>query len=169
MRAIFPGYTEITLTGDADFARWRKARPSPPVVPVADGLTWHGVENLNENINRRIKYKSDAIDEWQTADETQSCGTGDCEDYAILKYRTLLHLGIAEDRLCFVLAEIAAMPSNQQHAFLIVELNGERKVLDNKFDNLITPQAYLDTNLIPKKGFSGDRAFLFGKQFTING
>lgn len=167
MKNIFVSYTEITLTADPDLTRWRKVRPSPPAVPVADGLTWHVVENLNENINRRIKYKSDNIDEWQTADFTQSCGTGDCEDYAILKYRTLLHLGVPEDRLCFVLAEIAAMPNNQPHAFLIVELNGERRVLDNKFDKLIAPDDYL--NLIPKKGFSGDRAFLFGKQFTING
>lgn len=168
MHPMFAGYEQIPCrAGDSDFTRWTKARPAAQSANLKTALDWAAIAAINRNINTRIKYKSDNIDEWQTADETQFLETGDCEDYAILKYRTLLHLGIPDSDLVLVLAEIAAMPQNEHHALLVVRFNNEWRVLDNKFDHIIKPADYV--NLIPKKGFSGERGFLFGKQFTING
>jgi len=94
---------------------------------------------------------------------TEELGTGNCEDFAILKYSTLLQLGIPETSLCLVLAELVAL--NTAHALLLVELGEERRVLDNKFDQLIAPADYI--NLTPIKGFSGSSGFLFARQFSF--
>lgn len=48
--------------------------------------------DINERWNRAIKYKAEpqGKDHWQNPSETIALGTGDCEDYAIGKYFTLL-------------------------------------------------------------------------------
>ena len=38
-------------------------------------------------------------DHWETPKEFLTCGYGDCEDYAIIKYFTLLKLGFDKDKL----------------------------------------------------------------------
>lgn len=38
-------------------------------------------------------------DHWETPKEFLTCGYGDCEDYAIIKYFTLLKLGFSKDKL----------------------------------------------------------------------
>ena len=43
-------------------------------------------------------------DYWETPKEFLSCGFGDCEDYAIIKYYTLLKLGFDKKRLFFTVA-----------------------------------------------------------------
>lgn len=49
----------------------------------------------NKAINEAIEYKVDPEDVWQTPEETLSLGTGDCEDYALLKRAYVVnHMGI---------------------------------------------------------------------------
>jgi predicted transglutaminase-like cysteine proteinase len=43
------------------------------------------LDKFNDGINGQISYVSDAGDHWQTPEETEARGAGDCEDYAILK------------------------------------------------------------------------------------
>ncbi len=38
-------------------------------------------------------------DYWETPKEFLTCGYGDCEDYAIIKYFTLLKLGFSKEKL----------------------------------------------------------------------
>jgi len=115
------------------------------------------VSSINVGINARIRYK--AADTWQP----RSSAPAIARIFAILKYSTLLQLGIPETSLCLVLAELVAL--NTAHALLLVELGEERRVLDNKFDQLIAPADYI--NLTPIKGFSGSSGFLFARQFSF--
>lgn len=59
---------------------------------------------VNEFFNRRIWFKADQQvwginDYWASPMETLGKGEGDCEDFAIAKYFTLLNLGFANDQL----------------------------------------------------------------------
>ncbi len=59
---------------------------------------------VNEFFNRRIWFKEDQKiwgknDYWATPMETLGKGEGDCEDFAIAKYFTLLNLGFANGQL----------------------------------------------------------------------
>lgn len=56
------------------------------------------LEKINFKVNQLVMYKNDLEkhgkpDKWQSAIETLSYATGDCEDYAILKMHYLLKAG----------------------------------------------------------------------------
>ncbi len=62
------------------------------------------VEAVNRFINQRIRFIDDIQvwgegDYWATPLETLHKGAGDCEDFAIAKYFSLLALGVAPSRL----------------------------------------------------------------------
>lgn len=51
------------------------------------------LDEVNLRVNQRITYKRDNGEHWQLAEETRRLGTGDCEDYAILKLNELARAG----------------------------------------------------------------------------
>ncbi|EDZ61235.1 hypothetical protein SMGD1_0306 [Sulfurimonas gotlandica GD1] len=64
---------------------------------------------VNIYLNHKLKYQSDKVlnnksDYWATPKEFLTMGSGDCEDYAIIKYFTLLKLGFEKDKLFITLA-----------------------------------------------------------------
>ncbi len=73
---------------------------------------------VNDFYNRRLAYKED-IDNWGVDDywasplESLGKGAGDCEDYAIGKYFTLVVLGMPQSklRMVYVRASIAGAPN----------------------------------------------------------
>ncbi len=73
---------------------------------------------VNDFFNRRVAYKEDIdnwgqLDYWASPLETLERGAGDCEDYAIAKYFTLVALGMphAKLRMVYVRASIAGAPN----------------------------------------------------------
>ncbi len=48
------------------------------------------LNQINHQVNEFVTYENDTEDIWQTPEETLWKKTGDCEDYAILKYYELL-------------------------------------------------------------------------------
>jgi predicted transglutaminase-like cysteine proteinase len=167
MLAIFPGLSEAPLpAADDAWPKWRAVcnrlplpgQTLPPCQP-----NWPSIAAMNKAINDLIVYTADRGDGWQAVDETLRLLTGDCEDFAIAKYVSLKLAGITD--VCLVLAEIAAMPQNLPHAFLVVELNGEHRVLDNMFNQLIEPKDYI--NLQPKKAFFAAEAVMFARPVVL--
>ena len=78
---------------------WRRLIEESRALPDADKL-----DKVNTFFNRRILFESDAViwqqeDYWATPLEFIGRGAGDCEDFSIAKYVTLLMLGIGNDRL----------------------------------------------------------------------
>jgi predicted transglutaminase-like cysteine proteinase len=54
---------------------------------------------LNQLLSKHDEENQKTIDYWETPKEFLKIGYGDCEDYAIIKYFTLLKLGFQKNRL----------------------------------------------------------------------
>jgi predicted transglutaminase-like cysteine proteinase len=54
---------------------------------------------LNQLLPQVDMLNQKKTDHWETPKEFLTCGYGDCEDYAIIKYFTLLKLGFDKDKL----------------------------------------------------------------------
>ena len=93
---------------------------------------------VNGFYNRRIVFAEDSevwgqADHWASPLEALEKGRGDCEDYAIAKYFSLLSMGmpVARLRLVYVQAQVAS--ANQAHMVLAyyAQPNAEPLILDN--------------------------------------
>ena len=54
---------------------------------------------LNQLLPQFDMINQNELDHWETPKEFLRCGYGDCEDYAIIKYFTLIKLGFSKDKL----------------------------------------------------------------------
>lgn len=153
--------------------RWARVRRAPAVrlmqaqldrAAVTPGLgEATTLERVNLWVNRQIAYADDERnyrqrDFWATADETVARGSGDCEDYAILKMHMLRAAGIDGDRMKLVLLRDLAI--NADHAFLMVRSQAGWVVLDNMTDRIYDGR---QANAVrPIMSFSGDRRWIHG-------
>lgn len=99
---------------------------------------WQQVEAVNHFVNRAV-YKADIDnygrrDYWATPLEFFA-RSGDCEDYAIAKYRSLRRLGVPADALRLVVVHdvIRDLP----HAVLAVHIDGAVYIMDNLSDAIL--------------------------------
>jgi predicted transglutaminase-like cysteine proteinase len=97
-------------------------------------------------------------DYWATPIEFLASEGGDCEDFAIAKYFTLIKLGIAEDRL--TLTYVKAMRLNKAHMVLTYYPfpGAEPLVLDNLIET-IQPSSQR-TDLLPVYSLNGSGLWL---------
>lgn len=119
-------------------------RPCGPHVfeEVVRGLPkTQGMEQLNA-VNlafNRAPYIVDPInwgvpDFWATVHEFLS-RDGDCEDYAIAKYVALKHLGFPKEQMRIVVVDDTNL--RIAHAVLMVEMDGQRWILDNQVSSVL--------------------------------
>jgi len=120
------------------------------------------LEKVNRFMNK-IPFISDAIhwhkdDYWATPVEFLASDGGDCEDFAIAKYFTLIKLGIAENQL--TLTYVKALRLNQAHMVLTYypAPGKEPLVLDNLIET-IEPSSKR-TDLLPVYSFNGTGLWL---------
>src|SRR5262245_3197474 len=169
MKNIFPNYVAIVAPPEDDArAKWEQIAPqhltTPPVL-IGQLEEASSAAEINVAVNQAIEYRTDPDDRWQTPAETLTLMIGDCEDFAILKWALLVRTGrYMPGDFALVLGEIASLAGNQPHAFLVVSDHG-LSVLDNKFDQLIAPQDYI--NWQPMKVITDGDVFLFSKTFII--
>jgi predicted transglutaminase-like cysteine proteinase len=97
-----------------------------------DGLARLGV--INRAINLAIRATRNPYG-WRSPLEALSAGEGDCKDYAITKYLALLEAGSAEQDVKLVIVQDTA--TDQAHAIVIVHLNADWVVLDNRWLALV--------------------------------
>jgi predicted transglutaminase-like cysteine proteinase len=125
-------------------AGWRTLQP---VLRSAMGVDEVArVTQINDFFNRRIAFRSDlevwgALDYWASPLELFDKGEGDCEDYVIAKYFSLLAVGVpvAKLRLVYVRAWLAApTPSVQAHMVLAYygAPGADPLILDNLIDDI---------------------------------
>ena len=97
------------------------------------------LKNVNDFFNQ-ITYKSDAItwgtkDYWATPFEFMGRGAGDCEDYAIAKYFSLIKLGVPDDKLRITYVSYRKTNSSFEEAHMVLtyyhKVGVEPVVLDN--------------------------------------
>lgn len=90
---------------------------------------------VNQLVNATISYASDLsihgqLDRWTAPLATLKLGKGDCEDYAILKYRLLVEAGMSENDLRIVLVRDTSVRID--HAVLSARVDNRWYVLDNR-------------------------------------
>jgi predicted transglutaminase-like cysteine proteinase len=126
----------------ASFADWQNLLKDGVDQPEAAKL-----KRVNDFFNRRIRFEEDLAvwarsDYWATPMETLGRGAGDCEDFAIVKYFSLLLLGVPDEkmRLVYVQARLGGANSSISQAHMVLAFyptpGGEPLILDNLINDL---------------------------------
>ncbi|MFN3829323.1 putative transglutaminase-like cysteine proteinase [Tepidimonas ignava] len=97
---------------------------------------------VNTFFNRRVLYELDPVvwgqaDHWATPLEFMGRGAGDCEDFAIAKYITLLELGVPDERLRLIYVR-ARTAGAKTEAHMVLGYYDEPTAEPLILDNLIT-------------------------------
>ncbi|QCU73923.1 transglutaminase-like cysteine peptidase [Pseudoalteromonas distincta] len=130
---------------------------------TADKSEWQKIHLVNDFFNKNIKYKTDdelwhQKDYWATPLESLGVGMGDCEDYVIAKYFTLIALGIPEDKIR--LMYVRQKTVNQPHMVLIyIEKPNTIPLVLGNFNTKLLP-ANKRTDLTPIYSFNGQGLWL---------
>lgn len=139
------------------FAAWKKL-----IVNNQDQDTRTKLNKTNDFFNQ-FYFQSDLeltgqTDYWKSPDEFIIDGGGDCEDFAIAKYFTLLAMGIPMERLR--ITYVKALRLNQAHMVLTYyeQPDAEPVVLDN-LESKILP-ASKRPDLYPVYSFNGESLWL---------
>lgn len=93
------------------------------------------LERVNQLVNVAVAYASDyalhgQADKWSAPLATLKLGRGDCEDYAILKYRVLSAAGVPASDMRIVLVRDTAVRID--HAVLAARAGDRWFILDNR-------------------------------------
>lgn len=122
------------------FNAWKKLLTDTKALETPEKL-----KRVNEFFNRRIRFMDDRqiwgqSDYWATPMETLGKGAGDCEDFTIAKYFTLLNLGVPNEqlRLIYVKARIGGMNSHISQAHMVLAYYRDAQDEPLILDNLIT-------------------------------
>jgi len=104
---------------------------APPYEPSKGGF-----DNIRDWVAIHVDYMSDenrwgTDDYWQTAEETLSMGTGDCEDFSVLLCSLFRAYGIDAEQVYLV---IGVDGSESAHAFLMENwyLDGEWRAIESQ-------------------------------------
>ncbi|QTF07497.1 hypothetical protein HC231_05870 [Brenneria izadpanahii] len=123
------------------------------------------LEAVNRFFNERLLFRDDTViwnqdDYWASPIEALRKGAADCEDYAIAKYFTLRHLGVASDKLR--ITYVKALRLNKAHMVLTYYPTPTSipLVLDNLTNNI--QPATQRTDLLPVYSFNGEGLWLPG-------
>lgn len=129
------------------------------------------LSRVNGFFNKQIRFVDDIdlwgqSDYWATPMETLARGAGDCKDFAIAKYYTLLAMGMPVEqlRLTYVRARLSAPggPAFQAHMVLAYypTPSAEPLVLDNLVDAIAPASKRPD--LLPVFNFNGQGIYQTG-------
>ncbi|MDY0310068.1 MAG: transglutaminase-like cysteine peptidase [Castellaniella sp.] len=110
------------------------------------------------------------VDYWATPLQSLAQGSGDCEDYVIGKYFSLLHLGVAPEKLRFVY--VRAQIGSQSIAHMVLgyypQPQAEPLVLDSLVDRIQPARNRPD--LTPVFSFNAQGVYMpGGKQSSVEG
>lgn len=122
------------------FRDWRQLIDDSKSLEARDKL-----KRINEFFNRKLLFLDDIkvwgqTDYWATPLETLAKGQGDCEDFTIAKYFTLLSAGMPNEqlRLIYVKARIGGPASNVTQAHMVLAWYETPDAEPLLLDNLIT-------------------------------
>ncbi|QXZ10626.1 transglutaminase-like cysteine peptidase [Comamonas sp. Y33R10-2] len=131
------------------------------------------LSGINEFWNRAVVHTEDAVlwsqpDYWATPLETLGKGAGDCEDFVVGKYFSLLRLGVPLEklRLIYVRARMGGVGSTQSIAHMVLGYYetpvAEPLVLDSMVNFLLPASQRKD--LTPVFSFNAQGVYVAGAQ-----
>ena len=142
-----PAWTEFCSRHPAECAINR----DEPEVMILSAKAWASIVAVNRRVNAEITPVTDA-EHWGVPDrwDIPTDGSGDCEDYQLLKRKLLAEAGLPRRamRVTVVIDE-----KNEGHAVLMIRTNRGDLVLDNKHDNV---QPWFETGYTFVKRESAD-------------
>lgn len=122
------------------FESWQATMGKLPGLDTRAKLTF-----VNEFFNSRVRQGDDITiwgqsDYWATPMETLASGNGDCEDFTIAKYFSLLHAGVPIEqlRLIYVKAKIGGPYSDITQAHMVLAWYATPDAEPLILDSLIT-------------------------------
>lgn len=120
---------------------------------VNEGNGYEGlarIGHINRAVNLTIGAASAAVQStWSSPLQTLATGSGDCKQYAVLKYAALLDAGFAADDLRLVIVRLKQNPETKpaDHALVAVRNEADWIVLDNRTLAMIESRQVLDQYL----------------------
>lgn len=103
------------------------------------------ITQVNDFFNKHIRYTDDVTlwqktDYWATPLETLGVRAGDCEDFTIAKYISLLELGVPTEklRLIYVRARIGGPQSKRFQAHMVLGYYSSPDAVPQILDNLVS-------------------------------
>ena len=127
------------------------------------------LKKVNEFINRAVAFEDDVqawgqADHWATPLETIGRSAGDCEDYVIAKYFSLLEVGMAPEklRLIYVRAKTGTSDNALIQAHMVLAYYAQPEAEPLVLDNLIGDirSASRRPDLVPVFSFNRDGVFI---------
>jgi predicted transglutaminase-like cysteine proteinase len=146
------------LAAKQRFVDWQKLMDAAKIMPERDKL-----QQVNDFFNRNIEFVDDLVlwlknDYWATPVELLAKGAGDCEDFSIAKYFTLIEIGVDESKLR--ITYVKALKLNLSHMVLTYFESPQAVplVLDNLNPNISSATDRSD--LLPVYSFNGSNLWL---------
>jgi predicted transglutaminase-like cysteine proteinase len=144
--ASLPQWTKILQSYENNLGTYALCAKSPTQCPSQRIAVWQQfigaakgqpdfrqIAYVNHWVNRLPYRLDDSIygdnDHWASVEEFLDY-SGDCEDFAIMKYLTLRQMGFSANSMH--IAMVYDIFSGTDHAFLVVESDGIEYVLDNR-------------------------------------
>ncbi|AXK49620.1 hypothetical protein CRU87_04115 [Aliarcobacter trophiarum LMG 25534] len=128
------------------------------------------LDRVNFFINRTLpeldNFSIGIDDYWMTPKEFLIKGRGDCEDYAIAKYFTLLELGVKKENLYMAVVKERTSSGMHMVLFYIEDKNKSPLVLDNLSFKVLPLSKRVD--LLPNVAFNEIDAYQFSSDKFTN-
>ncbi len=103
------------------------------------------IKLVNQFFNQNLRYTEDLVlwkksDYWATPLETLGVRAGDCDDYAIAKYLTLLRMGVPIEnlRLIYVRAQVGGIQSKIFQAHMVLGYYPQPNAVPLIMDSLVS-------------------------------
>lgn len=153
------------------FAEWQ-ALIRQAVASDAENL-----EQVNGFFNRHLQFQNDQVvwgekDYWATPRETMRRGSGDCEDFVIAKYFTLLDMGMPPEklRLIYVRAMIGGADSGYSQAHMVLGYYASETAEPLILDNLVSEvrPASRRPDLLPIFSFNTQGLWARGQSSSVD-
>lgn len=124
---------------------------------------FQAINQVNRLVNNALIYQMEGItrpeiDHWQSFSETIGSGSGDCEDFALVKRAILVRMGYSEESM-FV-SVVKDRDRGLYHAVLVVKSDSEYFILDNLADTVLEDKFY--TNYMPIYSLTSSQTWIHG-------
>lgn len=135
------------------------------------------IKRVNQFYNQNLRYTEDLVlwkksDYWATPLETLGVRAGDCDDYAIAKYLTLLRMGIPVEnlRLIYVRAQIGGTESKIFQAHMVLGYYSQPNAIPLIMDSLVNAiePANQRPDLRPVFSFNSEGLWVGNQQTTAD-
>ncbi|GGY69442.1 hypothetical protein GCM10011613_12230 [Cellvibrio zantedeschiae] len=152
--------TRFGVAGIAKFHTWNLL-----IENNQNKSTQEKIKAVNDYFNKNTQFVDDIVhwkasDYWATPLETLGSGAGDCEDYTIAKYFTLIQLGVSVEhlRLIYVKAQIGGSSSKIFQAHMVLGYYEQPNSIPLILDSLVsdTDRADKRSDLHPVFSFNSD-------------